>query len=272
MERAQGGDTIHVAAGDYFRKLHSGRWNISIRYLTLLGGYDADFTTRSPWTNHTRFVFDQEQKAKGRPEGTILYSEDNSDGLIVDGFIFDGATWNTYKDETLDRETSPLAPLINLRGLSSPITVCNCLFLNASDGAVILDCPLAVFENNIVINTSGDALAIRANGAGPAVIRNNTILFACDPTDRAGTGKSSAGGTLLPDHRPCGNDCGFKRARICTTTLACEAAVPQQNVTLRNNQFAANLDSIISAMRITYLRETAQIGARRSRGGFSVHA
>ena len=240
LDKAEGGDTIHVAAGDYFGKLRSGKWTISIRHLALLGGYDADFAGRDPWTNPTRFLFDTEQKAKGRPDGTILSSEENSDGLIVDGFIFDGATWNTYKDGSLDLETSPLAPLISLRGANSPITVRNCLFVNASDGAAIIACPLVLFDNNIIVNTSGDALVIKANGAGPAVIRNNTVIFACDPTPRAGTGKSSARGTLVQLS-------GRATVTLESNVLAfadnfgVRAALPQKNVALRDNAFAANL-------------------------------
>ncbi len=240
LEKAEGGDTIHVAAGDYFGKLRSGRWTISIRNLALLGGYDADFANRDPWTNLTRFLLNEEQKAKGRPEGTILFSEENSDGLIVDGFVFDGATWNTYKDSSLDLETSPLAPLINLRGLNLPITVRNCLFVNASDGAAVIACPLVVFENNIVVNTSGDALVIRADGAGPALVRNNAILFSCDPTPRAGTGKSSSGGTLV---QLTGRAAMALESNIFAfaDNFGMRASVPQKNVALRNNVFAANL-------------------------------
>jgi hypothetical protein len=240
LEKAEGGDTIHVAAGDYFGKLRSGRWTIAIRNLSLLGGYDAEFASRDPWANPTRFLFDEEQKAKGRPEGTILSSEENSDGLVVDGFVFDGASWNNYKDGSLNLGISPLAPLVSLRGANAPITVRNCLFVNASDGAAIIACPLAVFENNVIANTSGDALVIRANGAGPAVIRNNTILFACDPTQRAGTGKSSSGGTLV---QLTGRAAIALESNIFAfaDNYGVRAAVAQKNVTLRDNVFAANL-------------------------------
>ena len=240
LEKAEGGDTIHVAAGDYFGKLRSGKWLLTIRNLSLLGGYDADFTARDPWTHHTRFALDAEEKAKGRPAGTILYSEENSDGLIVDGFIFDGSSWNTYQEGSLSMDLSPLAPLIRLRGLDSPVTVRNCLFINASDGAVILDSALAIFENNIIVNTSGDALTLNANGAGPAVVRNNTILFAADPTQRAGTGQSSSRGTLIQLK---GRGAVELESNIIgfADNYGMRAALPQENVGLRNNVFAANL-------------------------------
>jgi hypothetical protein len=240
LEKAAGGDAIHVAGGDYFGKLRAGKWLIAIRYLTLLGGYNADFTMRDPWTNGTRFLLDGERKPAGRPEGTMLSSEEASDGLVVDGFIFDGATWNTYTDGSLALDASPSAPLVRLRGLSSPITVRNCLFVNASDGALSIDCPLCVIENNIMVNTSGDALVVHANGAGPALIRNNTMLFAADPTPRAGTGKSSAGGTMI---QLAGRAAIVLEANIIgfADNFGLRAALPQDNVSLRRNVFAANL-------------------------------
>src|SRR5207244_2805114 len=94
LDRAEGGDAIHVAGGEYFGKLRSGKWKILIRNLALLGGYNAEFTQRDPWGNPTRFLLTDEERAKGTPEGTILASEENSDGLILDGFIFDGSTYN----------------------------------------------------------------------------------------------------------------------------------------------------------------------------------
>ena len=59
---------------------------------------------------------------------------------------------------------SPNAPLISLRG--APVTVRNCLFVNGSAGAVDHHRPNAVFENNIILNTSGDSLVLRADGPG----------------------------------------------------------------------------------------------------------
>jgi hypothetical protein len=241
LDKAEGGDTIHVAAGDYFGKLRSGQWRIAIRNLTLLGGYGPDFAARDPWANPTRFVLHEDEKAKGRPEGVILGSEENSDGLIVDGFIFDGATWNTYAaDGSLNIDNSPIAPLISLRGGRAPITVCNCLFLNGSSGSVIISCPYGVFENNVVLNTSGSSLAIRADGPGPWTIRNNTVLFACDPTPRAGTGKSSADGTLF---QLSGRAAVAVESNIFAfaDNFGARATIPQQNVSFNSNVFAGNL-------------------------------
>jgi hypothetical protein len=137
LDKVEGGDTIHVAGGDYFGKLRSGKWKILIRNLTLLGGSDPEFNERDPWKNPTRFVLDEQERAKGTAEGTVFTSEEANDGLVLDGFIFDGATYNAYAQSgALDLRNSPLSPLIDLRGGRASITVRNCVFLNASGAAV----------------------------------------------------------------------------------------------------------------------------------------
>ena len=241
LEKAEGGDAVHVAGGDYFGKLRSGKWKILIRNLAFLGGYDADFTERDPWKHPTRFVLNEEEKAKGMPDGTILDSEENSDGLILDGFIFDGSSYNSYKPAGgLDLRSSPMAPLVSLRGGQSPITVRNCAFINGSNAGVSISCPFGVFENNLILNVSGWSLKIRADGPGPWVVRNNTVLFACDPTPRAGTGKSSSDGTLFHLGGRAvvaveSNIFGF------ADNFGVRATIPQQNVSWDGNVFAACL-------------------------------
>ena len=240
LDKAEGGDAIHVAAGDYFGKLRCGNWKIPIRNLTLLGGYDAEFSARDPWKNPTRFLLTPEERVKGIPEGTILGSEENSDGLLLDGFVFDGATYNTYTSEgSLDVKTSPRAPLVDLRG-GRAITVRNCLFLNASGSAIHIACPSGVFENNVVLNTSGAAVVIRGDGPGPWLVSNNTLLFAADATARASTGRSSSDGTLL---QLSGRAVSAFRANIFAFAegVGIRAAMAQQNVSFENNVFAASL-------------------------------
>ena len=241
LDKAEGGDTIHVTGGDYLGKLRSGKWKILIRNLTLLGGYDAGFTERDPWKNPTRFVLDEQERAKGVPDGTVLASEEASDGLVLDGFIFDGATYNAYAQSgALDLRNSPLAPLVDLRGGRAPITVRNCVFLNASGAAVSIACPFGVFENNLVLNTSGWSLRIQADGPGPWTIRNNTVLFACDPTPRAGTGQSSSDGTLVQLNGRAVIDINSNIFAFADN-FGVRSTVPQQNASYDRNVFAANL-------------------------------
>jgi hypothetical protein len=241
LDQAVGGDTIHVAGGTYFSKLHSGKWRLTMRNLTLLGGYDNEFTERDPWRTPTRFLLNEEQKAKGSRDGTILASDEPCDGLVLDGFLFDGATYNTYTASgSLDLDRSPSSPLVRLGGGSLPIEVRNCVFINASSAAIHISCPSGVFENNLLINANNWLLSLHADGPGPWLIRHNTFLFACDPTDRAGTGKSSPDGTALVL-------AGRAEMRLDANIFAfadnygVRAAITQQNLSFSNNVFAANL-------------------------------
>jgi len=241
LEKAEGGDSIHIATGAYVGKLRSGKWKILIRNLTMLGGYDAEFASRDPWKHPTRFVLDADERAKGIPDGTVLGSEENSDGLVLDGFIFDGATYNAYtKAGALDVANSPSAVLVDLRGGRAPIAVRNCVFLNASGAAINIACPFGIFENNLLLNTSGAALKIRADGSGPWSVCNNTLLFASDPTPRAGTGQSSSDGTLF---QLAGRAVSEVNSNIFAfaDNFGVRSTITQSNVSFDQNVFAAIL-------------------------------
>jgi Right handed beta helix region len=255
LEKAEGGDSIHVATGAYMGKLRSGKWKILIRNLTMLGGYDADFASRDPWKNPTRFALDADERAKGIPDGTVLSSEENSDGLILDGFIFDGATYNAYtKAGALDIANSPSGSLVDLRGGRAPVTVRNCVFLNASGEAINIACPFGIFENNLLLNTSGASLKIRADGPGPWSVRNNTLLFACDPTPRAGTGQSSSDGTLF---QLAGRAVSEVNSNIFAfaDNFGVRSTITQSSVSFDQNVFAAIL--------YIYLTDTQDLWADR---------
>ncbi|MFJ8207534.1 hypothetical protein [Micromonospora chalcea] len=240
LEKAAEGDRILVAAGEYTGRLRSGTWRIPVRNLTLLGGWDAEFAARDPWRHPVRFVLTPETKAKGIFGDPVLTGEDSGEGLILDGFMFDGATYNAYADSgALDAGHSQSAALLDLRGGSGGITVRNCVFANAAYCAVQLSAAYGTFENNVVVNTSGTAVRVQAPGAGPWTIRGNTVLFAADPTGRASTGQSTTGCLLDLSGR------GVMRVEAnvlaFADSIAVRATVPDQNLLLDGNVLAANL-------------------------------
>jgi hypothetical protein len=199
-----------------------------------------------------------------RRDGTVLASEENSDGLVLDGFIFDGATYNAYfPSGALDPGKSPLSPLLDLRGGRAPITVRNCLLLNGSGAAVNIASPFGVFENNVIVNTSGWALKIRADGAGPWNVRNNTIMFASDPTARAGTGQSSSDGTLFHLN-------GRATTQVDSNIFAfadnygVRTTIPQQSMAFDDDVFAGNLH--IHLTDTQYLWADSSTWERRAEG------
>lgn len=240
LEKAAEGDRVHVAEGEYSGRLRSGAWRIPVKHLTMLGGYSADFATRDPWRRAVRFVLNPETKAKGIPSDPILTVEDSCDGLVLDGFVFDGSTYNAYSDSgALDIGNSQSAAMLDLRGGSGTITVRNCTFANAAYAAVQISSGSGVFRNNVVVNTSGTAVRVQTPGAGPWVVRDNTVLFAADPTDRASTGQSTSGCLLEVGGRALvrveSNVLGFADG------IAVRAALAGQNLGLDRNIIAANL-------------------------------
>ena len=98
LEKAEAGDSIHVATGVYYGKLDIGNWAIKVPQLKLIGGYNADFTERDPWKNPTQMGF-KKDNTKVRNEGTILIGELDHTGSVVDGFIFDQQNRNIYNEE-----------------------------------------------------------------------------------------------------------------------------------------------------------------------------
>lgn len=129
---------------------------------------------------------------------------------------------------------------MDLRGGRASITVRNCLFLNASGAALSIASPAGALENNIIVNTSGSSLKIRGDGAGPWTIRNNSVLFACDPTPRAGTGQSSSDGTLFQLNGRAVTDVDSNIFAFADN-YGVRSTVAQQNASYDNNVFAANL-------------------------------
>ncbi|SCG68114.1 right-handed parallel beta-helix repeat-containing protein [Micromonospora humi] len=239
LEKAAAGDRIHVAEGEYAGRLRSGAWRIPVTHLTMLGGYTADFATRDPWRHPVRFVLNPETRAKGVPGDPVLTVEGSCDGLVLDGFVFDGSTYNAYTDGgALDVGNSQSVAMLDLRAGSGTLEVRNCVFTNAAYAAVQISGGSGVFRNNVVVNTSGTAVRVQTPGAGPWVVRDNTILFAADPTGRASTGQSTSGCLLEVGGRALvrveSNVLGFADG------VGVRVALAGQNLRLDGNVVAAN--------------------------------
>lgn len=187
LTKAEAGDFVHVAAGEYHGKLKTGRWKIDVPDLTLLGGYDADFRTRNPWKNPTRLLAPKEYK--GRRDGYVIEGEDDHSGAVVDGFIFDRFTDNKYKGNgDLDYDNSEK---IEHLWLSKPgCVVRNNVFVNGAEGAIRIGSGNTV-ENNIFMNHHTRTVVVqRGHGNGPIVIRNNTLAFSWDIRFGQGNGRN----------------------------------------------------------------------------------
>ena len=175
LEKCTAGDTIHVAEGEYFGKLKTGYWTIDVRFLTMLGGYDANFTERNPWKHPTRLGFAKDSKAWS--EGSYIRGADDHSNFIFDGFVLDGADVNKYNPEgDLMYDRSTRHALIEVK--SDNVEVRNCVLLNGSLGAITYTGNGGVVENNIMLNYHWRTLELTpGRNERPYIIKNNTILF-----------------------------------------------------------------------------------------------
>jgi hypothetical protein len=106
LASARRGDMFHVAQGEYNGRDLKGEFSIDVPELTLIGGYNDDFSIRDPFkypavlkrkegvrTNYTEVVGGIiGQKPDAHKDGQVF----SASGLIIDGFFLDGSSRNVY--------------------------------------------------------------------------------------------------------------------------------------------------------------------------------
>lgn len=190
LEKAQSGDNIHVAEGEYFGKLRIGRWKIEMPYIALLGGYDASFGTRAPWTHPTRLLCPAD--FKGTRGGLTIEGDGDHTGTVIDGFVFDKRLNNNYGPDLnlVDQHTDHSEHMTLHR---PECVVRNCVFVNGGENGINVANGMLV-ENNLFMNHIGRAISIRGgHTTAPIVVRNNTILFNWERAGRFGKGMGYGG-------------------------------------------------------------------------------
>ncbi len=189
LEKCESGDSIHVAEGEYFGKLKMGIWRIDTSFISLIGGYDADFKERDPWKHPTVLSCPPPDFKGSRGGYTVDGDVDDHTGAIVDGFVFDKKPNNFYvADGDCDASRSDNKEHIWLNKPGCVIR--NCVFVNGAGGALRISNGQTI-ENNIFINHWGRALKVsKGHTAFPITIRNNTMLFAWDLKPGFGRGRT----------------------------------------------------------------------------------
>ena len=97
LEEVEPGDAIHVAQGVYHGQLNAGNWIVRSPNLTLLGGYNEDFTRRDPWRLPSEMRGSKE--FAGKRSGALIEGHGNHENLVLDGFVFDQKEINKYGKE-----------------------------------------------------------------------------------------------------------------------------------------------------------------------------
>lgn len=187
LEKVQAGDAVHIAEGEYVGKMMAGRWKVGAPYVSLLGGYDAQFKERNPWKRPTRLFAPADYK--GRRDGYVIEGTGDHTGAVIDGLVFDRATDNQYKPNgDLDYDNSEKLEHL---WLSKPTCVVrNNVFLNGAEGGIRIGSGNTV-ENNIFLNHHTRTVVVqRGFGNAPFVFRNNTVAFAWDIRFGQGNGRN----------------------------------------------------------------------------------
>ncbi len=222
LRSAFSGDVVHVAKGDYFGPGGSGLFVIGKPDITLVGGYNDDFSQRDPFVNITRFMRGASEdpkdclesprckeiverqkvpttKASYNAKGIVVGEKDHSN-FVLDGFVVDGYTRNTYKNnDDLSLAKGPLGTQC-LQFNSKGVKIRNSVILNCAGPGVFMNAlgtkldskdekesgnDWGEISNNIILNTRlqnvdfrvGNRDANNAPDGGCAIIKNNTLAF-----------------------------------------------------------------------------------------------
>lgn len=191
LEKVEAGDSVHVAEGEYFGKLKAGRWKIETTNVSLIGGYNKDFTERNPWKYPTRLYAPAD--FKGNRGGYTIEGVDDHTGAVVDGFVFDKKLNNKYEADG-DLMYSESDKSEHIWFARPGCVIRNSVFLNGAEGALRVAGGQTI-ENNIFINHVYRTVKAERGYPGTFVFKNNTVLFSWDPI-RFGQGRGANGHLL----------------------------------------------------------------------------
>ncbi len=190
LEKVEAGDFVHVAEGEYFGKLKAGQWKIDTTQISMLGGYDANFTERNPWKHPTRLTCPPDYK--GRRGGYTIEGVDDHSGAVIDGFVFDKKANNLYLASG-DLDFSRSDNTDHLWFAKNNVVIRNCVFVNGAMGAIRAQSGQTL-ENNIFVNHYLQTVHAERAFDGPFIFRNNTVIAAWEIKFGQGGGR---GGNLL---------------------------------------------------------------------------
>ncbi|MBL8920054.1 MAG: right-handed parallel beta-helix repeat-containing protein [Myxococcaceae bacterium] len=207
--KAKPGDTLHVAAGNYFGV--RGKGYIELKEpVTLLGGYDDAFSKRDVLGQPTLIQPTNESAGKSRKPLLTLTSSKKGNLLKVDGFIFDAGARNSYhkaegKPEGVETglmlippeksgEDAPTVtePCLTVETAASAgdVELVNNVFVNCANFAVQAGHKQGTFKivNNVFVANRMAAIEVYGTGGkkgpkgptekdGEVEVANNTILF-----------------------------------------------------------------------------------------------
>ncbi len=213
IDLAPEGAVICVAEGNYLGYLDQG-WVKLNKYLSIVGGYSADFSQRDPLTYRTTMRPGVGQIMTSGNQGVMdIRVTGKRDGVVlVDGIIFDRGQISKYVIPMVDNpvaaapegcetgrivvvgESPQGVPIMQPEGMTSAfqlisgeaegnITIRNCLFLNGYHFGIQMAAKGGHFDiyNNVFVANRMSACEVRSGLAQPNTSKvsfhNNTVLF-----------------------------------------------------------------------------------------------
>lgn len=208
VEKAQPGDVIHVAEGNYPGKMKCG-WVQLDKPVSLVGGYSSDFSVRDPLKHKTMFQPKNDQNdKKGSAMALMRIDFKNQKGfkMLIDGIIFDDGFASSYhetkgKPEGFDtgmwlegpamnklRDKFPSANRYSLfatlgYGTAGELEIRNCTFVNGSNFGVNINWfeGEVKMKNNVFCNNRMIGANVQSSNGQPGKVKwefeNNTVLF-----------------------------------------------------------------------------------------------
>lgn len=208
------GDTLHIAEGRY-----SGQGNvgvlpkITVKDVSLIGGYSADFSARDPF-KHLTIIGAPLNQEKSLSTNSVIHIEPTQNGskkITIDGLCIDRGEACIYFSEgppgpnhkipghfdctcfgwgSINRKMSGSCPTIAVLSRYGEVTVRNCLLINNPWWGIYIKVGEGnhVVENNLILSYQGRGIeAIPGGGWGkPTItIKNNTIMFGHNIEGRA---------------------------------------------------------------------------------------
>lgn len=210
IDKASDGDVIRIAQGNYLGNMDRGWVQIKGKYVSLEGGWNADFTERNPTRYITRIQPTIDQRGTiGQGLLMIEATTNRNAQIAIDGLFFDLGLVHEYAkaDPTDERcgcpegcETGRILPVGNppnkttrLIGgkVAGKLIIRNCMFLNASFNGIIMTNMGGDWEiyNNVFVSNLYASCEItgglnQATGAHQSTVdfHHNTVLFSWTTT------------------------------------------------------------------------------------------
>lgn len=216
INKAQSGDIIHVAKGNYLGLMKVGYVDMKKKAVSIIGGYNTDFSDRNPLKYQTTIQPRPEQNGTSGNK-PLLRADFNNGNVTIDGIIFDRG-WQTaysiHKDPTrrgqpkgvvsgrympppnkggnhgVKNVIAVIKPIIAGQVKNSKLTIKNCVFANATHFGIqmgIRETSVKII-NNLFVNSRMAGVEIFGTSAGHLPIKSdvefahNTMLFSWSRT------------------------------------------------------------------------------------------